>query len=204
MAQTHIVIFVPGLGDEVNSSQVRRLIWATNRWKKHGVEPVVYLIDWYSNQREFKPKLKKLLREIDKYSKKGYKVSLVGCSAGGSAVLNAFIERRESICKVIDVCGRLRKGIQKGFRSFESRTYKSQAFAEAVEGFENREYLLSSEDRKRIMTIRPLLGDELVPASTNILNGANNITVPLFEHGISIFASLTVFSKNIIKFIESE
>lgn len=54
------------------------------------------------------------------------------------------------------------------------------------------------------MTVRPLLGDELVPADTAVIEGANNITVPSIEHVISIAASLTIFSTPLLSFLQQE
>ena len=57
-------------------------------------------------------------------------------------------------------------------------------------------------DKKRIMTIRPLLGDELVPGNTATIIGAQNITLPTGEHLLTIGAALTIFGKRIIDFLK--
>lgn len=145
-----------------------------------------------------------LLKMIDQYVEDGDKVSLVGCSAGGSAALNAFFERRNTVHRVINVCGRLRTGEQRGFRSYEARTASSLPFAQSVKLFESREDLLSAKDREKVMTVRALFGDELVPADTTILRGAYNTVIPTPEHVFSIAMALTIFSKPLITFLTQE
>lgn len=198
MNSTHTVIIIPGLGDDAH-----KLEFATKHFIKHNLTPHVYSVAWHKEPYDFHTKLTQLLSLIDNYKSNGSKVSLIGCSAGGSAVLNAFVERLNSIRRVINVCGRLRTGNQKGFRSYEARTKSSKAFAESVKLFESHENRLSVEDRKKVMTVRAMFGDELVPSDTTVLEGACNIQVPTIEHMLSIAASLTLFSKPLIDFIKS-
>jgi len=196
MSKEHRVIIVPGLGDDAD-----KLSWLTNHWRRYGLEPVVHSIGWFDNEKEFQSKLQTLVEMIDTYAQNGDKVSLVGCSAAGSAVLNAFFERKNVVHKVISVCGRLRSGNQKGFRSFETRTASNPSFARSVQLFESREDLLSDQDRKKVMTVRALFGDELVPADTAVLHGAYNTVVPTPEHVFSIGMALTLFSGPLITFL---
>ncbi len=195
MSIKHRVIIIPGLGDEV-----KKISWATNHWRKHGLEPVVHSIGWHDG-KEFQSKLQTLVEMIDQFIQYGDRVSLVGCSAGGSAVLNAFIKRKDVVNRVINVCGRLRPGKQRGFRSFEKRTASSISFAQSVKLFESREDLLSDQDRQKIMTVRPFFGDELVPENTLVLGGAYNTVIPTIEHVFSIAMALTIFSRPLINFL---
>ena len=194
MSKKHIVIVVPGLGDETT-----KIKWATAHWKKHGLKPVVHNIGWKKGEKHFKPKLNRLISQIDRFTKNGNRVSLVGTSAGSSAVMNAYIARRGKISKAISVCGRLKQGEEKGFRSFESRTAISLAFRESILMFEQNETSLIKNDRKKIMTIRALF-DELVPDKTSYILGANNKKIKTIEHVFSIWISLS-FYKPLIKFL---
>lgn len=195
----HRVIVVPGLGDEG-----RQLEWLIKHWKRYGLVPVVYRVGWRDKGSSFHPRLARLIRLIDRYSKRGERVSLVGLSAGGSAVINAFVRRRRIIHKVITVCSRLQRGQERGFRSFTTRTASSAAFAQFVALCEYRVQKLSTADRKKIMTVRAGFGDELVPGNTSAIDGAYNITVPSVEHVVSIAAALTIFSRPLIAFLHSE
>lgn len=199
MNKEHHTIFIPGLGDEVN-----KMTWATNFWRRFGLDPIVHSVGWHNGEREFQPKLQILVDMIDKFANDGDKVSLVGCSAGGSAAFNAFFERRNVVYRVINVCGRLRTGSQNGFRSFDARTASSPPFAESVKLFESHEALLTEQDKQKVMTVRALFGDELVPADTTILRGAYNTVVPTPEHVFSIAMALTLFSRPLITFLKKE
>lgn len=196
MSKEHSVIFIPGLGEEVG-----KMSWAVSHWRDSGLNPLVHSVGWHDSKTEFQPKLQRLVEMIDILKKEGNKVSLVGCSAGGSAVLNAFFERKNIVYRVINVCGRLRTGTQKGFRSFAKMTKSSPPFAKSIKLFESREKLLSETDRQKVMTVRALFGDELVPRDTSILSGAYNTTVPTPEHMFSISMALTIFSGPLITFL---
>lgn len=189
MKQTHSVIVIPGLGD--NSNYIKLL---TKSWNKCGLDIIAYPIGWNDGTREFQPKLDKLLRLIDKLHAAGEMVSIVGTSAGGSAALNAFVGRKNIIHKVVNVCGRLRVGPESGFWSFVLRTKQSPSFANSVRMFESKESLLTENDRKRIMTIMPLFGDQLVPASTVPIEGALNKKIFMGEHILSIATAMTIYS----------
>jgi pimeloyl-ACP methyl ester carboxylesterase len=192
----HFVIIVPGLGDDAT-----KLKFATLHWRHFGLEPIIHSVGWKDDKQDFQIKITRLLGVIDSLDPKRNKVSLIGCSAGGSAVLNAFYERRDVLNKVINVCGRLRTGSLTGFRSFKSKTASSPAFAQSIKLFETREPLLSQQDREKVMTVRELFGDELVPADTTTLEGAYNTTVPTGEHIFSIAMAMTIFSNRLINFL---
>jgi len=194
VSKKHIVIIVPGLGDETT-----KIKWATAHWRKYGLKPVIHNIWWKKGNKHFKPKLIRLIHRIDNFIKDGNKVSLVGTSAGSSAVMNAYISRKKKISKVISICGRLKQGEQKGFRSFELRTATSLAFKESILMFEQNETSLIKNDRKKIMTVRALF-DELVPDNTSYVIGANNKRLKTIEHVFSIWIGLS-FYKPLTKFL---
>lgn len=199
MSRKHKVIFVPGLGEKV-----KPLEWALNNyWRGQGLDPATHLVGWHDDEKSFKPKLQRLIKMIDDFKKDGYAVSLVGMSAGGSAVINAFISRKNEIHKVINVCGRLKVGQTDGFRSFASKTKSSPAFAESIQTCEKNLKNLTSRDIKKIMTVRALFGDELVPSNTTTILGAHNIVVPTPEHMLSISAAMTLFSRPLVNFLKS-
>lgn len=193
MGKKHYAIVVPGLGDETWKI---RLI--TNHWKRYGLEPVIHNIWWKSGEKHFEPKLKKLINLIDRLSRSG-RVSLVGASAGGSAVLNAFIRRKDKIGRVVTVCSMLRRGTERGFRSFETRSASSSAFRESLLMLEKEEPKITRGDRKKIMAIRALF-DELVPGNTAYVKGATNKQIKSVEHVFSIWMALS-FYKPLIDFL---
>ena len=111
----HYVIIIPGLGDYVGHIEM-----ATGNWPRSGLHPIVFPIGWH-NHETFETKLQKLCTLVDKLSKTGSEISVVGCSAGGSAALNLFIERSHALKNAVSVCGMLREGHRTGLRSFSAR-----------------------------------------------------------------------------------
>lgn len=191
----NIVIIIPGLGDEVE-----KIKWATNHYKNYGIEPIVHKIGWRSGEKRFKPKLQKLIKLIDNLYSQKNKISLIGTSAGASAVINAFSVRKQKICKVICVCGRLKVGPIKGFRSFAKMTNTSSAFRESVLLCEKNLSKLTKIDKNKILTITNYL-DEFVPAETSYIKGVKNLKIKSIEHMFSIWMALC-FYKPLKKFLK--
>lgn len=192
----YVVILVPGLSDSRESKLIK------NIWKKNGIDVIFFKSKWKSDEN-YQTKLNRLLKLIDEKSKTN-KVSLIGTSAGGSLVLNAFNERKDEINKVITVCSRLKKGKESGFRGFTKRTEKYLSFKESVLNSEENINNFSLEEKQRIMTIYALFGDELAPEDTSIVDGAKNVIIPTGEHLFSIWSSLTWYSKLLIEFVNEK
>lgn len=185
------VILVPGLGDHAS-----RIKFATKSWEKYGVIPVIHKVPWKNTKEGFQTKLNRLLSVIDRYAKKG-EVSLVGMSAGGSFVINAYLQRRLKIKRIINICGRLREG---GFPSLVYAAIGFPAFKTSVQVCEKSLSKLTESDKKKIMTFSPIF-DGIVPLSAIPIFGAKNATVPYFFHGIAIALVLILNKVKIISFI---
>lgn len=197
MKQSYAVIIIPGLGDDT-----RILSWITRNWRrKLNITPIVYSMNWKKNE-SFQQNLTKLLILIDKTHKQFDYLSLIGTSAGGSAVINAFCQRKDKIHKVINVCGRLRKG-ENIFPSLDSAAKNSPSFKESVLLCEKNLEKLTPQDKTKILTIRPLI-DEVVPTSCVPIPGAINKTIFSVEHGLSIALCFTVYSNRITYFLTIE
>lgn len=200
MKKGHAVIIIPGLGDDRFGALwiIQKL---TNYWSTYGLTPIVYAIGWHNGEKEFQPKLNRLIKYIDALSKTYEKISLVGTSAGASAALNAFFVRRKKVYKAISVCGRLFPGSGYKRRSLENMAKNSPPFRESVLLFARTEPTLTRFDRRRLMTIRARFGDEMVPAATSVLEGATNVTIPLFEHVVCIGLAFMPKATPIIDFL---
>lgn len=193
----HEVVCIPGLGEE----NTKPLECALGRWRKYGLEPHVFALNWRDGE-DFAPKLARLLELIDQLATSGNKVSVIGTSAGGSAAINAFARRKDMVHKVVNVCGRLRVGPTTGPRSFARMTATSPAFAQSVEKCEAVQRELTKPDRQRVMTFHSFWFDELVPSETTTLEGAINKEVYLPEHMLSIGVTLTLSSYILAGFLK--
>lgn len=194
----HALIIIPGLGDDAD-----KLTFVTKHWKKkYNLETIPHLIPWIDNGENFEQKLDRLIEKIDALHEDGNKISLLGTSAGGSCAINAYCKRRDKIAKVINVCGRLKKG-EHVFPTLDVAARKSPSFKQSVLLCEENLKSLNDRDRKKILTIRSYF-DEIVPVSLIPIDGAHNIRIFSVEHLISISLAMTLYSKRIVDFILRE
>lgn len=195
MDKKHYVLIAPGLDGRVGG-----INFVTKSWpNRFGLFPETIPIPWKDGSH-FQPHLTRILKRIDELSKQGHTVSLVGTSAGGSAMLNAFLDRKKQVHKVVNVCGFSVPGTAPGTRSFAVRSAASLSFQEAVGRFNKSKGDLTPSDLKRVMTVRSLL-DELVPPSGTYLAGAVNTRIYMVEHILSIAIALISYSP-VIQFLK--
>jgi hypothetical protein len=194
------IMYVPGLNDDIfpNKNLINLLPYF---WRIYGYEVFIIQPEWRTG-KSFQPKLQLIINKIDELYAAGYEIFLFGQSAGGAAVLNAFTERKNKVSKVINICGRLRKG-ENVNPTLKKAARGNPAFAESVLLFENQnEKKLTKEDRKKILTIKHIW-DGVVPSTTVGLTEAVNITIPVLQHSIGGIAVLTFFSRKLASFLSS-
>ena len=192
MGNKHTVIIVTGL-DSPAWQMWPIVAW----WKTVGMNVIVFDPKW-KNRKGFEEKLKKLLNLIDEETSHS-KVSLVGISAGGSAVINAYLKRVDKVHCVVTVCSQLKLS----HHHKNSTLKKSKSFKESVVKLEKNTKKLTVFEKTKILNIRSLLIDELVPKDTSFLNGTEKVEIPTEAHVLTIVSALTVFSFKIIRFIRA-
>jgi pimeloyl-ACP methyl ester carboxylesterase len=191
---THHVIYVPGLGD--HRTRAQRL--APKYWEVFGVKGHCYVMNW-RDKEAFAPKLTRLLQLIDELAKGGNKVSLVGTSAGASAVLVAYAARQDKISGVICICGK----INHPETIKPSRFIENPAFKESLSELQRALPVLGPEARARIMSIHPLRDDSVPPADT-IIPGAREQLVPTAGHAFSIGITLIFGAGLMMRFLKQQ
>lgn len=189
----HHVIYVPGLGD----SRARGQSALLKLWRLFGFKVHYFPLGW-ADKEVFQPKLERLIAKIDELKGQGYEVSLVGVSAGASAVLNAYAERK-NINKVVLICGKINNP-----QTIGERTYKiNPAFKQSIYAVKNSLDKLESAQIKRILSIHPLV-DGTVPAMDTKIQGAVEKTVLVVGHIFGIFYSITLGAPAIAKFLKGQ
>lgn len=186
----HTIIIVPGIPAFSTFFKILSL-WL----HLLGFTPIVVDLHWTDNSKNFQQKLQPLLTLIDKLSKNG-NVSLIGVSAGGSAVLNAFSQRKNSIKSVVSICSRLGKINNR----LNANMKKYTSFKESIELLEKNKEFISPIERRKILTIRGIF-DERMPSSIAILDGANQSTTFMIFHAPIIFFTLSFLSNPLITFL---
>ncbi len=197
MSKNHQVIVVPGLG---GSSYIFRT--TVHSWMKFGIIPEVFDMNWRDEQTDFNTQIDRLTQRIDQLHRTGARISLIGTSAGGSAVLNAYCAQTEKIHRVVNICGRMIAG-QKVFPSLETASRTSTIFHRSVLTCERNVSKLSTKDRSRILTIQPIF-DEIVPISTMTIPGSRFMKIWSFEHLLSISLAMTIHAHRVVGFLKFE
>lgn len=189
------VIYVPGLGD--NNPKAQRFL--VSSWRLWGVKPVFNQMNWADGQ-PFAPKLRQLLGKIDKLHTKGYKVCLVGASAGAGAVINAFAARKDKVSAVVVICGKINRpeAIGPGYRT------KNPAFVESAYQVQSSlDKLDFKRDRQRIQS-RYALFDPVVPVQDSRVVGGNNKSVPSVGHFLTITQQLSLGAPFWLNFLKQD
>jgi pimeloyl-ACP methyl ester carboxylesterase len=174
-------IYVPGLGDRMPTGQ-RRVV---SLWRFLGVEPHFIHMNW-ADGKPFDTKLDKIIAKIDEQHAKGRTVFLVGASAGGGAVINAFAARKDKVGGVVAISGKINnpEGIGPKYSgpnpAFVESAYMVQPSLDKLD-FEH--------DRPRIQS-RYAFFDPIVPMSDSKVIGAINKTVPSVGHATTIATQL--------------
>lgn len=201
MAQNsrHTIIVVPGLDDGPDTWLMRLIL---RLWRSDMITVYLCRMQWRDGH-SYQSKFDTLLRLIDDLTKTGYTVSLVGISAGGSAVINALFARPDKVHKVINICGRLKDGGYLGFRSLGHQSRSSPAFRESVLLSEQNLIEVNQVRLEKIISMRARFGDELVPGDTTIVGGAHNMALPSIEHMLSIVIALIFYRECIMDFVKN-
>jgi pimeloyl-ACP methyl ester carboxylesterase len=193
MDRPHYIVYLPGLGDDTFGPAQTKLL---KLWKVYKLNAHYHYIGWADGEA-FAPKLERILAAIDKHAK-GQTVSLVGTSAGASAALNAYAARKDVIHSVVCICGKLRNPQT----IVPARFKQNPAFQDSLTLLPSSLATLTSADRKKILSIRPLK-DNMVPPADTFIEGARTALVPTAGHGLSILYALTIGSRRVASFIKS-
>lgn len=177
----HHVIYVPGILDNIYHIQSL----AISTWRLHGIHGHCYPIPWAGTEA-WEPKFKRLLAEIDRYADAGHKVSLVGASAGASAVLNAYVERKDKISGLVCICAKINAP-----ETVSKKTYQQNpAFKESLEILQRNLPKLTAEDKAKMLSLYSPK-DGVVPYLATVIPGVKEQQLPALRHGRAIIYALT-------------
>ena len=188
------VIYIPGLGDNNPTVQAK----AVAVWKRYGVDPELFQMDW-ADDEPWKSKFDKLLARIDEVASGGQKVALVGVSAGAGAVINAYAARKDKIVGAVCILGKINNPQEIGDKYRD----RNPSFIESAYAVPESLEKLGAEERKRIMS-RYAVYDEIVPKEDSQIKGAKNQTLPGFFHAPTIAFQLVFGAPAFIKFLKDQ
>lgn len=152
----------------------------------------------WAGQEAFGPKFQRLLKEINNYAGQGHTVSLVGASAGASAVLNAYVAAPDKINGVVLICPKIN-----GPETVSKKTYRQNpAFKESLELLQINLPKLTAHDKatKILSYISP--ADGSIPYAGSVIPGVPEKRLPAVRHGYAIVYALTLGAPGLIRFLK--
>lgn len=189
----HAVLIIPGVGEGVPETSPIFI----RHWNRYGLMPVVHRMKWRDSD-SFESKFTKLLARIDGLARNG-PIAIIGCSAGGSAAINALAARPEAIARVATVCGWLRIG------PYTARLTRlrnvSSSFVDSVYVADRHISEAIIKNRTPDILAMHAVYDELVPKEVSILPEAINTTIYIPEHNLAIGVALTLYARTIANFL---
>lgn len=155
-------------------------------------------MNWEDNE-SWDLKFKRLLKRIDTLSAEGKSVGLVGASAGASAAINAFAERKNNIVGCVLVAGKVNRPETVGARYINC----NPSFIESLSNCQKALSTLGNDDRKHILS-RYALADETVHKPDSRIPGANNRIVPCLGHFFTIATQISIGAPSFIRFLKQQ
>lgn len=195
MPRQHHVIYVPGILDNIYHIQST----AVRAWRLYGVRGHCHVMPWFG-QESYELKFQRLMDEIDKYLAQGYRVSLVGASAGASAVLNAFVARPNKITGVVLLCPKIN-----GPETVSKKTYaENPAFKESLGQLQANLAKLTPRQKADRMLLYYSPADGTIPYAGSIILGIPERRLPPIKHGRAIVYGLTFGAHSFISFLKHQ
>ncbi|PIZ62904.1 hypothetical protein COY17_01630 [Candidatus Saccharibacteria bacterium CG_4_10_14_0_2_um_filter_52_9] len=193
MKKLHL-IYIPGLGDDDPGGQH----WAVNTWHWWGVESELFQMKW-ADDVKWEVKFGRLLARIDELIKDDRTVGLVGASAGGSAVINAFAARKDRVVGVVLIAGKVNRPEAIGARYRQN----NPSFIESAYAAPLALKTLNAKDRRRILS-RYALADETVYKPDSRIPGARNRLSPTIGHAPTIGLQLIIGAPSFIRWLKRQ
>lgn len=192
MKQQHHVIYVPGILDDIYRIQSTLIKF----WGFHGVRGHCHEIPW-AGEEAWGTKFQRLLDEIDGYVSQGHQVSLVGASAGASAVLNAYVERADKIHSLAYICAKINAP-----ETVSHKTYaENPAFKTSLESLQGNLKKLTIVDKAKMHSYYSP-NDGTVPYAATVIKGVGETRLPALHHGRAILYCLSFGAFKLTRFLK--
>lgn len=190
----HALLYIPGFGDQ-NLGGRRKLL---SLWHFQNTSIEICSMRWSVNE-PWPIKLDRLVARIDQLHAGGKVVSLIGESAGASAVTQALRLRTEKIHAVILLCGKSQHPETVNPRLFK----QNPAFKVAVTESDMVARSLTDIERGKLLNLHPIF-DPVVPVKETKIPGVKNARMPIIGHATSIVFANTLWSFRIVRFIRKK
>lgn len=148
----------------------------------------------WAGEEPYEPKHRRLLEEIDSYRSEGHKVSLFGASAGASAVINAYMERRNDITGLVYCVAKINAPETVGDRVYAA----NPAFRTSMQVLQDNLPKLTPDDKARMHSFYSP-GDRYVPYEATVIPGVKETRLPPLNHGKAITYALTLGARAVLR-----
>ncbi|HSX15887.1 MAG TPA: hypothetical protein VLF40_03800 [Candidatus Saccharimonadales bacterium] len=193
MPKAHHVIYVPGITDDVRHVQGI----AVRLWGLHGLHGHMHVMPW-AGPGVYDAKHQALLAHIDMLAEKGYIVSLVGASAGASAVINAYVERLGTVAKVAYVTGKINHP-----ETVRPQIYQENpAFKASLLRLQTNLAKLTADDKARMRSFYAR-DDRTVPYEDTRIPGVAEERLTVLGHAWGIFSAVTIEFYRVARFLKA-
>jgi pimeloyl-ACP methyl ester carboxylesterase len=152
----------------------------------------------WGDKQPFQAKFDGLLTLVDVLTRTG-SVSLVGSSAGATAVINAYAARPKSIRAVVCIAGKINNPQTIG----EHYLRDNPAFGESAQLAVSSLGQLGQTEREHILSLFAA-ADPIVPSGDSIVVGALNRRVLTVGHSVTIAAQLVFGAPLFLRFIKQQ
>ena len=189
MKRQHHIIYIPGIHDD----RLKVQSFLVSLWRVYGVRGHCHEMPCFGPE-PYEPKFKSLLERIDRYSSQGHRISLVGASAGASAAINAYVERRNAIGGLAYICGKINAP-----ETVSKRTYSNNpAFETSMYKLQDSLKELTVEDKARMHSFYTP-ADQVVPYEATVIPGVAESKLPALRHGQTIIYSLSFGAAGLLR-----
>lgn len=153
-------------------------------------------MNWIDSE-PWEPKFARLLRRIDDLAAQGWAVALVGASAGGSAVINAYAERSNLLVGCVVISGKINHPDTIGMQYLQ----RYPSFVTSAKACPAALDRLTASDRARLLS-RYSQDDSIVPPADSHIPGALNQIASPRGHLLTIATQITLGAPSFIRFLK--
>jgi pimeloyl-ACP methyl ester carboxylesterase len=189
----HAVIYIPGLGDHRTYGQKVGL----NIWRLFGLKPTYLALGW-ANKEGLDAKLARLDTLVQQKIARGYTVSLVGVSAGASAVL-IYYQNHPEIHKVVLVCGKV--NYPENIHPLRFR--HNPDFATSMQLVGSALTAVHRNGLEKNIASFYCVRDTTVPRKDTYIAGAYNRKIWGFSHATAILAGVVFYGRVVATFLKT-
>lgn len=184
------VLYIPGLGDGYELPIKIALIF----WRLYGVHAELVPMKWLG-EASYDAKYRRVVDAIKRAEKKGYRVSLVGASAGASMALNVFADH-PSVEQVVTICGVNSPNTP----VHEELGRRHPGFLVSLKKLRES---LKNVDRSKITVVYPRF-DSIVPRRHTLIEGASHVVIQTEGHSRTIALTVSIYSYIPIRILKKQ